>query len=44
MLFHDAVAALETQPLQLFVQANHGQVRIAFQKLRDLILYKQQYT
>src|SRR5262252_4109040 len=34
---HDGVAALKTQPAQLFVQPHRCQIRVAFQQLRDLI-------
>ena len=37
MLLDDAVAARESQPAQFFMQADRGQVRVAFQQLRDLI-------
>src|SRR5215475_2705159 len=37
MLLDDAVAAPESQPAQFFMQADRGQVRVAFQQLRDLI-------
>ena len=36
-LAHDGVVAFETQPAQLLMQPHGGQVRIAFQQLRDLI-------
>ena len=32
MLFHDAVAALETQSAKLFMQTDSGEIRVAFQK------------
>src|SRR5450631_3042540 len=44
MFFHDAVAALKAQPPQFFVQADSGQIRIAFQQLRDLIHIRVQQT
>ena len=37
MFLHDAVAALKAQPAQLFMQADGGQIRVAFQPLRDPI-------
>ena len=37
MFLDDAVAARESQPAQFFMQADRGQVRVAFQQLRDLI-------
>ena len=40
----DAVAALEPQPAQFFMQADSGQIRVAFQKLRDPISMRIQQT
>jgi hypothetical protein len=37
VFFHDAVAALKAQPPQFFMQADGGQIRIAFQQLDDLV-------
>ena len=37
MFLHDAVAALKAQPAQFFMQADGGQIRVAFQQLRDPI-------
>ena len=37
MFLHDAVAALKPQPAQFFMQSDGGQIRVAFQQLRDVI-------
>ena len=44
MFLHDAVAALETQSAKFFMQPDSGQIRVAFQKLRDLIRIRVQQT
>jgi hypothetical protein len=44
MFFHDAVATRKSPPVQFFVQADRGQVRIAFQKLCDAILVRLQQS
>jgi len=44
MFLHDAVATLETQSAKFFMQPDSGQIRVAFQQLRDLIRISVQQT
>src|SRR5216683_1254687 len=44
MFFDDAVTARETQSAKLFMQTDSGQVRVAFQQLRDLIRVRIEQT
>ena len=44
VFLHDAVASLEAQPAQFFMQADGGQIRVAFQQLRDPVSIRIQQT
>jgi hypothetical protein len=44
MFFHDAVAALEAQSAEFFMQADGGQIRVTFQELSNLIHVRVQQT